>query len=200
LTIACTIVSFFSTCVSDFNCKVSAFFREAQTTFRVAIANVLGKFVILQQFNPMTHYAVHNMKTTKLLLSALALMAGATACSNVELPAEADEFVAAAFPSAKITRIKTERDHGYIEYEVRLNNGAKIDFDVANQWESIDCEDALVDVPMGVLDAQIASYVQENYPGESVIDVDRNRRGYELKLGSGLKLFFNLKGEFLRSK
>jgi hypothetical protein len=71
---------------------------------------------------------------------------------------------------------------------------------VANQWESIDCEDALVDVPMSVLNESIAAYVQQNYPGESVIDVDRNRRGYELKLGSGLKLFFNLKGEFLRSK
>jgi hypothetical protein len=154
------------------------------------------------EFNQMTLYAVNNMKTTKLLLSALCSLAGLlmSACSNVELPAEADEFVAAAFPSAKITRIKTERDHGYIEYEVRLNNGAKIDFDVANQWESIDCEDALVDVPMSVLNESIAAYVQQNYPGESVIDVDRNRRGYELKLGSGLKLFFNLKGEFLRSK
>ena len=131
------------------------------------------------------------------ILASLALVCG---CSNTKLPAKAEQFVAATFPTAKIVRVHIEHEHGGVEYEVRLNNGAKIDFDANNQWENIDCEDATIDVPTTLLHDSIAAYLSDNYPNVSVIEVDRDLRRYEVKLLNDVKLLFDTEGRHLRTK
>ena len=39
--------------------------------------------------------------------------------------------------------------------------------------------------------AQIASYIQQNYPGKSIIKIERHRSVYEVKLNNGMEVEFN---------
>ena len=42
------------------------------------------------------------------------------------------------------------------------------------------------------------SYIKKHYPNAQVYKVEKEKRGYEVKLSDGLELKFNHKGAFLR--
>lgn len=48
-------------------------------------------------------------------------------------------------------------------------------------------------VPAAVIPAQIAQYVSGHYPDASIVQIDRDKHDYEVKLSNGLELTFDLK-------
>lgn len=106
-----------------------------------------------------------------------------------ELPQNAQQFVKQHFPAEKIAFAKQERSLTSTSYEVLLSNGYKIEFRQNGEWSEVDCKYG--SVPPAIVPAQIAQYVSQNYPEVAIVEIERSRRDYEVKLGNGFDLTFD---------
>ena len=122
----------------------------------------------------------------KLLILAAAVFALGTSTVSAdndrpisvsELPEKAQQFIRQHFPNEKVSFAKMERE--LFEF---LKNG---------DWKEVDCKYSTV--PAAIIPQQIAQYVSQYYPDTSVVQIDRDKRDYEVKLTNGLELTFDLK-------
>lgn len=109
------------------------------------------------------------------------------------LPAPITQFLAQHFPGASVIRIDTDTEYGGLEYDVTLNDGSEVDFDINHQWETVECR--AKSVPAALVPAAIASYVKATYQGVPIVKIDRKHRaGYEIEIANGLELNFDANG------
>ena len=127
---------------------------------------------------------------------AVLLLTLGVACANAdrpikinEMPATAQSFLKTHFPNAKISFAKVDDELISKEYEVMLADGTKLEFASNGNWEDVDCRYG--EVPAAIIPAAIKDYVKANYPDERVLKIERDRRGYDLKLSNRLELKFN---------
>ncbi|NPD80511.1 PepSY-like domain-containing protein [Prevotella sp. PINT] len=106
-----------------------------------------------------------------------------------QLPHTAQVFLKSHFNTNKVAIVKMENKIIAKDYEVTFVNGNKIDFDSKGNWEEIDCKATVV--PNKVVPAKILGYVKANYPHEKIVKIERDRRGYEVKLSNRMELSFN---------
>ncbi|MCA4806521.1 PepSY-like domain-containing protein [Myroides odoratimimus] len=157
------------------------------------------------------------MKKRKIALALmLAVALGFTACSSddngkghkvekiteEQLPANSKSFLKTVFPNSSLrhaTKVTTPNYYGSL-YATQLDNRVEIDFDKAGNWTEVEMEDDSA-IPVEFLKSEVAhiyDYVVKNYKGISITEIDRDmKRGYEVKLSSGLELIFNTKQEFV---
>ena len=86
---------------------------------------------------------------------------------------------------------KVDTDWFDKDYEVVFTDGNKVDFRKDGQWKEISCKYS--QLPAGVVPRAMADYVAQNYPGAKMLKIERDAKGYELKLDSGLELKFDLR-------
>ena len=110
------------------------------------------------------------------------------------LPQQITDFLQKQFPGATVSYVETDADHGGMEYDVTLNDGTEVDFDRANQWESVDCH--VKAVPAALVPGAISSYVKSNNQGLPITKISRKPYGYEIELNNGLELRFDPNGNF----
>ena len=106
-----------------------------------------------------------------------------------QLPAQAQQFINEHFANVKLSYAKLERDFLERSYEVLLTDGTKLEFSSKGTWFEVDCKYG--EVPAAVIPAPIKNYIKENYPGERVLKIERDRSNYELKLSNRLELTFD---------
>ncbi|MBR2638526.1 MAG: PepSY-like domain-containing protein [Bacteroidaceae bacterium] len=106
-----------------------------------------------------------------------------------KLPAAAQKFVTNHFAALKISYVKEERDLFERNYEVVFTDGSKVEFLRNGDWKEIDCRYS--EVPSVVVPDQIKKYVSENYPDAKILQIDRDRHDYEVKLSNRLELTFD---------
>ena len=75
------------------------------------------------------------------------------------------------------------------DYTIVYDSGEKVEFDKQGNWKEIDCRSSFV--PTALIPEQIKANVKTSFPGTTIIKLDRNRRGYEVKLNNGLEIEFN---------
>lgn len=75
------------------------------------------------------------------------------------------------------------------DYTIRYNSGEKVEFDRQGNWKEIECYASAV--PDGLVPAQIKAHIGGAYPGALIIKLDRNRRGYEVKLNNGVEVEYS---------
>lgn len=127
-----------------------------------------------------------------LLLGLLTARAGDDRPIDVtQLPERAQQFIRQHFPERKISLAKAERERFGMTYEVLFTDGAKVEFTKQGDWKEVDCKPSAV--PAAIVPAPIAQYVARHYPGAAVVEIDRDRREYEVKLASGVELTFDSK-------
>ena len=102
-----------------------------------------------------------------------------------QLPQAAQTFLKANFATKVPLLVTADWD----DYTIRYESGEKIEFDRSGDWKDIECYNSKV--PAAAVPAQIASYIQQNYPGKSIIKIERHRSVYEVKLNNGLEVEFN---------
>lgn len=137
-------------------------------------------------------------KPLAFILAALISFVGMSCSARTEVPAAIQQFLNANFPSAQIAKVERENSGFGVEYEIKLSNGVKIDFDRGNNWEHVDCKKSAVNVPARIVPKSIASYVRRNYPQTQIIEIERERYGYDVKLSNRLELEFDASGKFIR--
>ena len=135
----------------------------------------------------------------KLLILAAAVFALGTSTVSAdndrpisvsELPEKAQQFIRQHFPNEKVFA-KMERELFDTTYEVIFTSSSKVEFLKNGDWKEVDCKYSTV--PAAIIPQQIAQYVSQYYPDTSVVQIDRDKRDYEVKLTNGLELTFDLK-------
>ena len=75
------------------------------------------------------------------------------------------------------------------DYKVMYQSGEKVEFDKKGNWKDLDCKVSAV--PTALIPEQIKTHVKATFPGTTIIKLDRDRRGYDVKLNNGLELEYN---------
>ncbi len=112
-----------------------------------------------------------------------------------DLPVEAQKFLDDYFPKAKVGMIKTDKHLlKKTDYDVKLVNGTKIEFNNAGKWTSVDCKTR--EVPSGIIPKTIRTYVSKNFPDVKIVKIEKTSTKYEVGLSDDVELTFNLLGQF----
>lgn len=111
-----------------------------------------------------------------------------------QLPQPAQEMIAKYFPKAKIAMIKVDKHLlKKTDYDVKLVNGTKIEFNNAGKWTSVDCKKK--EVPQELVIRSIRNYVKNNGNGAYIVKVENSFKGYEIELSDGVELKFSKLGK-----
>lgn len=102
-----------------------------------------------------------------------------------QLPQAAQTFLKAHF-AAKVPLVVTA---DWDDFTIRYESGEKIEFNRSGEWKDIECYSSKV--PNVIVPAQISTYISQNYPGKSIIKLERHRSVYEVKLNNGMEIEFN---------
>lgn len=111
-----------------------------------------------------------------------------------QLPAAISQFVRTHYSSAKISAITREKKIRKTEYEVRLDNGTKLEF-VNNKIDEIEGSQR---IPNNVLPAKVTRYIQTNYPNSFATEWKMDDGRQKVELNNGVELEFDRNGRFLR--
>lgn len=114
-----------------------------------------------------------------------------------KLPAAAREMLDTYFPKKKVSMIKVDRHLlRKTDYDVKLTDGTKIEFNNAGKWTSVDCKTRKV--PDGLIPKTIRNYIAKNFPEPFITEIEKKSSGYEVELSDDIKLKFNLLGTFVK--
>ena len=103
------------------------------------------------------------------------------------LPATAQAMLKQNFSDKVPLAITADRD----DYKVMYQSGEKVEFDKKGNWKDIECKGG--QVPANLIPSEITAKVSNKFPGTTITEIDRDRRGYSVKLSNGLELEFNKK-------
>lgn len=102
-----------------------------------------------------------------------------------QLPATAQTLLKKHFAD-KVPLIVTV---DFDDYKIVYQSGEKVEFDKKGNWKEFDCK--VSRVPLALIPEQIKANVKTTFPGAIIIKLDRDRRGYDVKLNNGMELEFN---------
>lgn len=113
-----------------------------------------------------------------------------------QLPSVAQKFITTYFGDTKVSSVKYDKDKNDHEYEVKLQNGFELTFNVAGEWTDVDAPDGKA-IPNGIAPEPIESFVLATYPESGINEIEKIKTGYDVELINGIDLKFNLQGEYV---
>lgn len=116
--------------------------------------------------------------------------------SPATLPAAAQAFIKQYFANQTIESVIAEKDVMGTEYDVVLSGGISIEFDENGNWEDIDSK--VTPVPVALIPTAIADYNSKNYAGKAVMQIEKDKNGFDVELVDNTELEFDTAGKFLR--
>lgn len=108
-----------------------------------------------------------------------------------QLPVKAQDFIRTNFPDEKISYATKDPGAFDTTYDVVFMSGIKLEFDSKGEWKEIENKGASVDLKF--IPEPIQACVNARWEGVSYKKIDRDRRGYEVKLSNRLELKFDTK-------
>lgn len=109
------------------------------------------------------------------------------------LPANAQSFLKTAFPGVETMYVEADWD----DFEVRMANGAKIEFHKNGEWKKIS---NYAGVPESAIPASVMQTVKKAYPQAKVVKVEKEWGSWELKLDNRMKMYIDAKGTIVGQK
>lgn len=106
-----------------------------------------------------------------------------------ELPQAAQDFIAQHFEGREIALIQIDRDFLETTYDVIFTNGDKLEFHKNGEWKEVDCKYS--EVPAAIIPQAIKENINQQYPQVKVLEIDRDTRGYDVKLNNRLELKYD---------
>jgi hypothetical protein len=112
------------------------------------------------------------------------------------LPAAIKTYISTNYPSTTITKAEKSAT----EYEVRLSNGVKLEFNLDGTFKEISGgrrgADDGTQIDPATLPMAIKTYISTNYPTATITKAEKSATEYEVTLSNALKLEFRLDGTF----
>ncbi|MDR3366708.1 MAG: PepSY-like domain-containing protein [Prevotellaceae bacterium] len=134
-------------------------------------------------------------------LAAASLIAACEEEKNIqanELPTTSLTFVETHFPDVEITAIVREKEGAGADYTVYLANGFDIEFSKSGEWNDVDGRlSPLPESVLALLPESLPEYVAAAFPKFWIVEVNRERYGYEIGLSNGIDLKFNSSGHLI---
>ena len=125
-----------------------------------------------------------------LVLTTLSLRAGSDrVIQTKQLPKAAQLFLAQHFAGRTVSLAKEDRDFSGTTYDVLLADGTEIEFSSRGEWKEVDGKRTAL--PTSFIPAQIINALRAQHTGESIVQIERKRRGYKVELSSGLEVQFD---------
>lgn len=115
-----------------------------------------------------------------------AVFAG-TPIKQSELPQTAQAFITKYFSNDGVKKVEKDNGRRGMEYEVDFNSGAEVEFNSDGRWKEVKAAKGK-SVPADIVPSAISQYVNTNHKGQTVVEIERKRGGYELKLSNGSEL------------
>jgi hypothetical protein len=115
---------------------------------------------------------------------------------SAQLPKEANTFLEANFKGVEIQNVKKEKEGTTFKYEVKLVNGAAIEFNNRGRWQELESNAA--SLPTTMLHSSVASYIQKNYAGATVTEVKKGIRFNFVEINNSETLQFDSEGKFIK--
>lgn len=139
------------------------------------------------------------MKKLTMFLAGLFLLTSATTAfasddrpiEVSQLPAAAQQFIKTHFQGVEVSYAKEDSEYFSKSYDVVFVNGNKVEFAKDGMWKDVDCKYS--EVPAGIVPAKIREYVAKHHAGQKIVSIDRDKRDYEIELGNGIDLKFDMK-------
>ena len=107
-----------------------------------------------------------------------------------KLPASAQKFIADYYADHSVLMIQKEMNELSISYEVVFTGGTKLEFRRNGTWREVDCGAGEL-IPEVILPSQIATHLQENFPGSYVTRIEHDDRRYEVELNDHREVTFD---------
>ena len=129
-----------------------------------------------------------------LILSVTSFLFADKRISPKRIPQNALDFISEHFPSSRIRHVDIDDDL----YEVNLDSGVKIEFNIDGTWEEITGRRGL---PTTMLPEAAVEYLLKTYPNVNVVKIEQNYNNfYEVELKNDLEIYFTLSGEIINEK
>lgn len=129
-----------------------------------------------------------------LILSVTSFMFADKRISPKKMPQNALDFISEHFPSSRIRHVDIDDDL----YEVKLDSGVKIEFNIDGTWEEITGRRGL---PTTMLPEAAVEYLLKTYPNVNVVKIEQNYNNFfEVELKNDLEIYFTLSGEIINEK
>lgn len=143
------------------------------------------------------------MKST-IAFAVLAICSiGFASCSNEtsapdmsQLPQSVQNVITDNFNSDVMVATTETNSFGADEYEVVLVDGTKVKFE-GEEWEEVEVPLGQ-QVPATFIIEPIQSYISQNMPGQYVVKIDRDKKGYDVDLSNGVEVKFDTNGTFIK--
>ena len=143
------------------------------------------------------------MKRIGIILIGLALMTNMACADNDkvtnninELPQVSRTFLNNYFDGNKVSHIKIDKDLFLVDsYDVILTDGTSVEFNRDGEWKEV--KSFQQNIPDTLIPAEIRQYVNQNYPGQKIMTVERGKRKVSVDLANGLELEFDLNGNLI---
>ena len=137
--------------------------------------------------------------TLKALVAAICLLASLTSCQAdndkpitfSELPEAAQSLVQTYFQGKTIALVTVEGGVVSKSYDIVFASGEKVEFDRKGNWTEIDCKGS--SVPEALVPEAVKAYVQQTYPGQTIVSIEVDNKETEIELSNRLEITFNKK-------
>ena len=134
-------------------------------------------------------------KVITLFLIATSFFATAQQKQKVRtLPLEATNFLEANFKGIQIQEMYKEKEGTSFKYEVKLANGAEVDFSSRGRWREV--ESKTTSIPTTMFQPSVGQYIQKNYPGAKITEVKKGIRFNFIEINDKIMLQFDTQGNF----
>lgn len=115
---------------------------------------------------------------------------------STDLPAKAQALIRTSYADVQVKEVRrADLGDNKFSYAVELADDSRLDFDTNGDWVTIDSK--VKAVPAAAVPANISSYVKTNYPSKDIMYINKNVKGYFVKLTTNIKLSFDANGSFL---
>lgn len=105
------------------------------------------------------------------------------------LPLKAKTFIDTYFQHEIIQLIYEDKDFSHTTYDVYLTNNIQIEFNKKGQWIKLNY--GRNSVPSKFIPLRIYNVAQETFPNERIIQIERSRNGFVIRLINGVELKFD---------
>lgn len=121
-----------------------------------------------------------------------------TIVSEADLPAPSRAFIATHFEGTPIASVVKERENLTVGYTVWLANGFEVAFTQSGDWDDVDGKISPVpESVIALLPPAIPAYVSSSFAGAFIVEINKERYGYEAGLSNDTELKFSADGALL---
>lgn len=141
------------------------------------------------------------MKRLFFLCSFIMLLTFTAFCDNekpvprVELPQPIQQFIDTNYYGIAFRGATYDAEEK--EYEILMEEGVKLEFNQKGAWMDVRSP-KLTGIFQKLLPQKLLNDFYTRTPRETIIEVSKEKKGYELKTLSGKEFHYNSKGKFLK--